>query len=114
MSDKCLFCKIIKGEIPSNKVFENDLVYGFEDIYPQAKTHVLFVHKNHTPDITHMVEDGNTIAEVFKAISDYTKNKGLDSNGFRIVANTGKNAGQTVFHTHFHVLGGEPLARFGK
>jgi histidine triad (HIT) family protein len=114
MNDNCLFCKIIRGEIPSNKVYENESVYGFEDIYPQAKVHVLFVHKTHTHDVTEMAADEKAIAVIFKSISEYTKTKGLESNGFRVVTNIGKNAGQTVFHTHFHVVGGEPLGRFGK
>lgn len=114
MSDNCLFCRIVKGEIPSQKVFENESVYGFVDIYPQAKIHMLFIHKSHSADINQMSSDPESIGAVFKAIADYTKSEGLDQNGFRVVTNLGKNAGQTVFHTHFHVVGGESLGRFGK
>lgn len=113
MSDNCLFCKIIKGEIPSKKVFENEHVYAFEDIYPQAKIHLLFLHKNHTANINEMSKDGRAIAEVFQAIAEYTKDKSLSTDGFRVVTNLGPHAGQTVFHTHFHVVGGEPLGHFG-
>ena len=113
MSD-CLFCKIVKGEIPATKVFENDAVIGFVDIYPQAKTHLLFIHKNHTADINQMSAEPVTVGLVFQAITEYTKTEGLDQKGFRVVTNTGKHAGQTVFHTHFHVLAGEQLGHFGR
>lgn len=109
----CLFCKILKKEIPSTKVFENDNVLGFVDIFPQAKTHLLFVHKTHTADINEMAANPVSVGEVFQAIAEYTKAEGMDQKGFRVVTNLGKQAGQTVFHTHFHVLGGEPLGRFG-
>jgi histidine triad (HIT) family protein len=113
MSD-CLFCKIVKGDIPSTKVFENDSVIGFVDIFPQAKTHLLFIHKKHTADINQMSSDPESIGQVFQAITSFTKEQGLDQKGFRVVTNTGKHAGQTVFHTHFHVLAGEQLGHFGR
>ncbi len=113
MSVNCLFCKIVNGEIPSKKVFENDLVLGFHDLHPQAKHHLLFIHKMHTKDITEMAHDGDGLKEVFSAIAAFTKEKKLDDTGFRIVTNMGKHGGQTVFHTHFHVLAGEPLGPFG-
>jgi histidine triad (HIT) family protein len=113
MSD-CLFCKIIKGEIPSEKVFENETVLGFKDISPLAKEHYLFIHKEHTVNINDMAdEDPDQIIEVYDAISQFTKDHGLTDGGFRVVTNYGPNAGQTVFHTHFHVLGGEKLRGFG-
>lgn len=112
--DNCLFCKIIKGEIPSKKVFENDNVFAFEDIHPQAKIHLLFLHKGHTTNINEMSKDSSAIAEVFSAIADFTQDKELSHEGFRVVTNLGKHAGQTVFHTHFHLLGGEPLGHFGR
>lgn len=114
MSSNCLFCKILKGEIPSSKVFENDRVFAFADIHPQAKEHYLFVHKKHTANINEMSSDGVSIAEIFSAITEFTKDTLLMKEGFRVVTNLGPNAGQTVFHTHFHVVGGEPLGHFGK
>lgn len=111
--DNCIFCKIAKGEIPSKKVFENENVYAFQDLYPQAKIHLLFIHKKHTSHINQMSDDPSTIGDVFKAISSYTHQEGLDREGFRVVTNLGPNAGQTVFHTHFHVLAGEKLGHFG-
>ncbi|MBP9680296.1 MAG: HIT domain-containing protein [Bacteriovorax sp.] len=112
--EDCLFCKIISGVIPSKKVFENEKVYAFEDIHPQADTHLLFLHKNHTTNINEMSKESNAIGEVFSAIADFTKDKDLSREGFRVVTNLGKNAGQTVFHTHFHVVGGEVLGHFGR
>ncbi len=113
MSD-CLFCKIIKGEIPSKKVFENEHVYAFQDIHPQAKVHLLFLHKIHSANINEMSKDSTSIGEIFKAIAEYTQDKPLSTDGFRVVTNLGPHSGQTVFHTHFHVVGGEPLGLFGR
>lgn len=112
MSD-CLFCKIVAGEIPATKVFENETVIGFVDIYPQAKIHLLFIHKDHTENVAEMSESPEDIGEVFTAIGKYTKDQGLDQKGFRVVTNSGRLAGQSVFHTHFHILSGEQLGRFG-
>lgn len=113
MSENCLFCKIIKGEISSTKIHESEKVVGFVDLHPQAKKHFLFVHKNHTGNINEMAYDGQTIVDVYQAIAEFTKKEQLDLSGFRVVTNQGKHAGQTVFHTHFHVLGGEHLGHFG-
>lgn len=113
MSADCIFCKIIRGEIPSTKIYEKGNVTGFVDLHPQAKIHLLFVHKNHTSNINEMSLDPQTIGEVYQAIAEYTKKEGLDNGGFRVVTNLGRDAGQTVFHTHFHVLSGERLGHFG-
>lgn len=111
----CLFCKMIEGEIPHTKVFENEKVLGFVDIYPQAREHYLFISKRHTKNINETsAEDSQALIEIFSAIKEFTQSKKLDENGFRVVTNLGKNAGQTVFHTHFHVLAGEMLGTFGK
>ncbi len=112
--DDCLFCKIIKGEIPSQKIFENDKVYAFKDLYPQAKEHYLFISKKHTKNANEMSsQDPSQIADIFEAIRDFTQNNSLEKDGFRIVTNINEHGGQTVFHTHFHVLGGEQLKNFG-
>jgi histidine triad (HIT) family protein len=113
MSD-CIFCKIVEGKIPSTKIFEDEHVIGFKDLRPQAKIHQLFIHKKHTSDINHMAKDDPAqLAHLFNAIRVYTEKEHLTKEGFRIVTNQGPNAGQTVFHTHFHVLAGEPLGHFG-
>jgi len=114
MSD-CLFCKIIKGEIPSEKVYEDEQVYAFKDIQPAAKEHLLFIHKDHTKNVNEIADNApEQLAAIFKAISFVTKEIGLTEDGFRVTTNYGPNAGQAVFHTHFHVLGGERLAPLGR
>ena len=113
MSD-CIFCRIINGHLPSTKVFENEKVYAFKDISPMAKVHYLFIHKEHTSHINDLADNKpEQLAEVFMAISELTKSQDLNKDGFRVVTNLGPNAGQTVFHTHFHVLAGEQLKGFG-
>ena len=113
MSIDCLFCKIVRGEIPSKKIYEDDSVMGFVDLYPQAKLHYLFIHKMHTKNINEICTDEKSLGQVFQAIKAFSEKEALDQDGFRVVTNLGKNAGQTVFHTHFHVLAGEKLGRFG-
>lgn len=113
MSD-CLFCKFITKEIETEIVFENDKVLAFNDLYPQAKKHILFVHKEHTANINDLSEmNPEQLKDVFAAIREFTNSNNLSKNGFRVVNNCGAHAGQTIFHTHFHVLGGEKLGHFG-
>ena len=113
MSD-CIFCKIIEGKIPSTKIFENANVIGFKDLRPQATIHQLFIHKSHSNDINELSKnDPAQLADLFEAMRLYSEEEGLTKEGFRIVTNLGPNAGQTVFHTHFHLLAGEPLGHFG-
>ncbi len=114
MSD-CIFCKIVEGKIPSTKVFENNQVIAFKDLHPLAAKHFLFIHKSHTKDIVQMMDsDPGQIKDIYQSISQFVKDEGMNEEGFRVVTNLGAHAGQTVFHTHFHVLGGETLGRFGK
>ena len=106
----CLFCKIIAGEIPSAKVYEDELVYAFRDIAPQAPTHVLVVPKAHMEDVNAVTaENSAVIAHIFEVIPQIAKAEGLE-NGYRVVSNCGADAGQTVQHLHFHILGGKKLA----
>jgi len=105
----CLFCKIIAGDIPSTKVYENDYVYAFKDINPMAPVHVLVVPKKHIScanDIT--AENSIEVAKIFEAIPVIASELGL-KNGYRIISNCGPDADQTVLHLHFHILGGEKL-----
>lgn len=102
----CVFCKIINGEIPSNKAYEDDKVLAFYDLEPQAPVHILIVPKEHiacAADIT--PENSAVIAHIFEVAAIIAKEKGLDD-GFRIVNNCGESAGQTVKHIHFHLMGG--------
>ena len=103
----CLFCKIINGEIPSTKVFENDKVYAFRDIAPQASVHVVIVPKQHIECANEITaENSSAVADIFEAIPEIAKIEGVAEDGYRIVNNCGANAGQTVFHLHFHLMGG--------
>ena len=109
MSD-CLFCKIIAGEIPSTKVYEDDSVLAFRDIAPQAPCHVLVIPKNHIADVNGITAENSAIvAHIFQVIPQIAKAEGLE-NGYRVVSNCGSDAGQTVQHLHFHILGGKQLA----
>jgi histidine triad (HIT) family protein len=110
----CIFCKIIKGLIPATKIYENDQVIAFKDLRPQATIHWLFIHKAHTKNINQLALDrSEQLQDIFMSIAQLTAQEGVDETGFRVVTNQGPNAGQTVFHTHFHVLGGESLGGFG-
>lgn len=106
----CLFCKIIAGEIPSTKVYEDDAVYAFNDINPQAPVHVLIIPKTHIPSAAEITDDNSAlVARVFEAAAKIAKQLGLDD-GFRIVTNCGKIGCQTVHHLHFHLLSGKQLS----
>ncbi len=108
MSD-CLFCKIIKGEIPSAKVYEDELVYAFKDIAPIAPVHVLIIPKEHISMLWDVNEENSAvISHIYEVAGKIAKDLGLD-NGFRIATNCGEDAGQTVFHIHFHLIGGRKL-----
>lgn len=105
----CLFCKIIAGEIPSTKVYEDEFVYAFKDIAPQAPFHAVVVPKEHICCANEInSENSIQIAHIFEAISKIAKQENLE-NGYRVINNCGKDAGQTVFHIHFHILAGKPM-----
>ncbi len=107
--DSCLFCKIIAGEIPSNKVYEDDLILAFRDIAPQAPTHILVIPKAHIPSVDGVTgENSAVVAHIFETIPQIARQEGL-TGGYRVVSNCGGDAGQTVPHLHFHILGGKPL-----
>ena len=106
----CIFCKIIAGDIPSTKVYEDDQVLAFRDIAPQAPTHILVVPKAHIEDCNGITpENSAVIAHIFTVIPQIAGKEGLEG-GYRVVSNCGAHAGQTVQHLHFHILGGKQLA----
>ena len=108
MSD-CLFCKIIAGDIPSNKVYEDESVFAFYDIAPQAPTHFLVIPKAHIGSVAEISgENSAVVAHIFETIPQIAKEEGL-VNGYRVISNCGDHAGQTVHHLHFHILGGKQL-----
>ena len=106
MSD-CLFCKIIAGEIPGNAVFENDKVYAFRDINPQAPVHVLVVPKKHMDNILQC--DAETAAALTDAVRQIASSEGVAESGFRLVSNCGRDGAQSVNHLHIHLMGGKQL-----
>lgn len=106
----CIFCKIVKGDIPSKKAYEDELVYAFHDIAPAAPVHVLVIPKEHVlAGVDEVTEDNAAIvAHIFTVIPKIAKELGLE-NGYRVVSNIGADAGQTVRHIHFHIIGGAAL-----
>lgn len=110
MDNDCLFCKIIAGEIPSNKVYEDEFVFAFRDINPQAPVHILVVPKVHIACAVDIDENNSAyVAKCFEAIAKIAKAEGLNE-GYRVVNNCGEAGGQTVMHLHFHIIGGEKLS----
>ena len=106
----CLFCKIIAGEIPSKKLYEDDDVYAFYDIAPQAPTHFLVIPKAHIAGPDEITpENCEVVGKVYAVIARLARELGME-NGYRVIANCGEDGGQTVRHLHFHVLGGRLLA----
>ena len=107
MSD-CLFCNIIAGEIPSSKVYEDDVCFAFNDIAPQAPTHFLVIPKVHIQSVSEINgENSNVVAHIFEVIAKLAKEQGMES--YRVVSNIGEQAGQSVHHLHFHVLSGRDM-----
>ena len=105
----CLFCKIVAGEIPSTKVYEDEKILAFRDIAPMAPTHILVIPKVHIPSVDGITEENSAVvAHIFSKIPGIAAAEGLQ-NGYRVVSNCGPDAGQTVKHLHFHILGGREL-----
>ena len=108
MSENCLFCKIVRGEIPSNKVAESEVAIAFRDVNPQAPTHVLVVPRTHVASLA-AAEDAALLGGLMTMAASVARSEGIESSGYRVVANTGGDGGQTVDHLHLHVLGGRRL-----
>ena len=110
MSD-CIFCKIIGGEIPSNAIYEDDNVFAFEDLNPQAPLHVLIIPKQHIATINDLDKDNaDVIGKLYLAAKKIAADAGYSDDGYRVVMNCGESAGQTVFHIHLHLLAGRSLS----
>ena len=106
----CLFCKIAAGEIPSKKAFENENIYAFYDIAPQAPVHILVIPKKHLASMDEVNADNSAlVSEIFENIPKIAKEAGI-KNGYRVISNCGEDACQSVKHLHFHILGGEKLS----
>ena len=108
--EDCIFCQIVKGKMPSKKVYEDEHVYAFHDISPAAPTHILVIPKKHIATLMDLKEEDQFLAgKVMAAIQKIAKEYQLDEKGFRVVNNVGEEGGQTVYHIHFHLLGGRTL-----
>lgn len=108
--EDCVFCKIIKGEIPSEKVYEDEDAIAFKDIQPAAPIHILVIPKKHIANLLDVKEeDSYLIAHIYQIINKIAKDIGIEKEGFRVIANCGKDAGQEVMHIHFHILAGRKL-----
>lgn len=110
--EDCLFCKIVKGEIPSNKVFEDEEILAFKDINPAAPIHILVIPKKHIASLADMEkEDEKVVGRIYGVINQIAEEQGVKQNGYRVIVNCGKDAGQEVMHLHFHLLAG---TKFGE
>lgn len=110
MKDDCIFCKIIKGEIPSSKVYEDEEILAFNDINPAAPIHVLVIPKKHIESLTTMEEgDEKIISKIYKVINEIAEKQEFKEKGYRVIVNCGKDGGQEVGHLHFHLLAGKQL-----
>ena len=108
--EDCVFCKIIEGKIPSEKVYEDENVLAFKDINPVAPIHILVIPKKHIEKLIDVKEeDSYLIAEIFKAINKIVKQLNIEDDGFRVIANCGRDGGQEVMHIHFHIIAGKKL-----
>lgn len=108
--EDCVFCKIIKGEIPTEKVYETEEILAFKDIHPAAPIHILVVPKKHISMLTDLKpEDEALIGKIYTTINKIAEQEGFKEQGYRVIANCGKDSGQEVMHIHFHVLGGKKL-----
>jgi histidine triad (HIT) family protein len=111
VSADCLFCKIVAGDIPSTRVYETDEIVAFRDINPQAPTHVVLITRAHYPDAASLAEADPALAGAMLAAGGVVaRQEGVAESGYRLVFNTGPEAGQSVFHVHLHLLGGRSIA----
>lgn len=108
--EDCLFCKIIKGEIPSNKVYEDDEILAFNDINPATPIHILVIPKKHITSLAHLKEeDEKIVGRIYTVINEIAEKNQFKEDGYRVIVNCGKNGGQEVMHLHFHILAGKQL-----
>jgi histidine triad (HIT) family protein len=109
--ENCIFCKIVDRSIPAKIVFENEKIVAFEDLHPQAPTHILIIAKKHIATLNDAnVEDQSLLGELILTATAIAKDRHISSSGYRVVINTNPGAGQSVFHIHFHLIGGRSLA----
>ena len=110
VDSSCLFCKIVAGEIPADVVRESDRVLAFRDVNPQAPVHILLIPKEHVESVADVAENhAGTLADIMQAATQLARAEGIAESGWRLVTNVGADGGQTVYHLHFHLLGGRPM-----
>jgi len=108
--EDCLFCKMIKGEVPCNKVYEDERILAFYDINPAAPIHILVIPKKHITSLAHLEkEDESIVGEIYGVINEIAEEKEFKQDGYRVIVNCGKNGGQEIMHLHFHILAGKQL-----
>lgn len=108
--EDCLFCKIVKGEVPCNKVYEDEEILAFHDIDPAAPIHILVIPKKHITSLAHLEkEDEALVGKIYGVINQIAEKQGFKENGYRVIVNCGKDGGQEVMHLHFHLLAGKQL-----
>jgi histidine triad (HIT) family protein len=106
----CIFCKIVQGKIPSDKVYEDDELLAFRDINPAAPTHILIIPKKHIPDNNAFTEEDDHLAgQMFRLVRQLAQEEGIAERGYRLIMNTGPHGGQEVFHAHLHLIGGQRM-----
>lgn len=105
----CIFCKLASGEIPTEVVYENNKVFAFKDMEPQAPIHYLFISKKHYTSANDLIDDASVVKDIYEAIALVAKRDGFADKGYRVINNTGKDGGQTVEHLHFHVYAGREM-----
>jgi histidine triad (HIT) family protein len=111
LASECLFCRIVAREEPAEVVHATDRIMAFRDRHPRAPTHILLIPKDHVESVGELTDKhGAVLAELFTAAAHLAKAEGIDRSGYRVVTNTGPDAGQSVFHLHFHLLGGRPMS----
>lgn len=110
---ECIFCRIAAGDIPSGRVYEDDLVVAFRDIAPLAPTHVLIIPRQHVESIHSTDLDGETVLAMVRAVQQIAEHEGIHESGYRVATNVGEHGGQSVFHLHWHLLGGASLGAMG-
>ena len=110
MQENCIFCKIIKGEIPSSKIYEDEEILAFKDINPAAPIHILVIPKKHITSLAHMQDgDEKLVGKIYKIINEIAEKQGVKEKGYRVIVNCGEDGGQEVGHLHFHLLAGAKL-----
>lgn len=108
--EDCLFCKMIKGEVPCNKVYEDEEILAFYDINPAAPIHILVIPKKHISSLAHLEkEDEAIVGKIYGVINQIAEENGFKQDGYRVIVNCGKNGGQEIMHLHFHILAGKEL-----